>query len=177
MQLDDESLARILDRMPQEEPPADLRASIMGSVSSLAEGSRSSGTPRFGSRSGVYAIWAMAAALVVGFYVFSTVRDRHNAAATMAAAPVSIAQSGDLVTVHVATPGSISVRWDARAAALVAISGGADASSSPDQTTFSIGSTSARAAVTFRVRPEARSLALSVSADGKPIYSGRVAVN
>jgi hypothetical protein len=175
MQLDDESLSRILDEMPPEEPPADLRQNIMRAVT-LTTRVAYFDDARRNRRLTFIIAWAAAAALVFGFLLFSRVIEHGNTVATMTAAPIVITESDRLVTIAIRTPGSITVRWDPKAAELVAISGASDASSLKDQTTFMLRSPSPRAAVTLRARRESSSVALSVSVNGKEAHSERVAL-
>jgi hypothetical protein len=167
MQLDDDAIVRILDNMPHDEPPADLRKQIMRSVSGAAA-FRPPTVYRFGGLkpAAPLMLWAAAAAIVIGFFLISTVRHRENTAATMAPAAVSVTRAAEVITIEIATPGSISVWWDPNSADFVGVSGAASASSGKDQTTFTISGPSGRAAVALRARPSASSVVVSVSVDG-----------
>ena len=175
MQLDDEGIVRLLDSMPQEQPPPELRGGIRRGVSGATRVPRFDGG-RQGHRSTFLYAWAAAAAIVLGFFLFGPTRNGENPTATMAPAAVTITQTEDLITIGVSTPGSISVRWDPNSADLVGISGGTGASSWKHQTTFSLGP-SGRAAVALRARPAATSVEVSVSVDGLEIRKQVVPVN
>jgi parallel beta-helix repeat protein len=100
MPLDDDEIARALDAMPHEKPPPELRREIMREVSEATRVPRvehSQFGGRHGRRSTFISAWAAAAALVLGFLLFSKLRDLPNTTGTMAPAAT---------TYYVATTGS-----------------------------------------------------------------------
>src|SRR5688572_20969722 len=115
MQLDDDKIVRLLDNMPQEEPPPELRRGIMRGLNEAPRVARFPGG-RDGRRSTLLYAWAAAAAIVLGFFLFGPTRNSENPTATMAPAAVTITRTEDVITVGIATPGSISVQWDPNSA-------------------------------------------------------------
>ncbi|HVS33101.1 MAG TPA: hypothetical protein VMS98_16765 [Thermoanaerobaculia bacterium] len=162
MHKSDEETIRALEDLPPEEPPADLRQNVMNAITSGAPRLSRGNGGRLVRRSTFVYGWAAAAAVVILVLFFAKPVEDGDFAATMASvitrypsekATLVVRRRGDFLTVTpiVQEAGSVSIRWDPAAAALVVISGASDASSRQDGTTFTVREPAQRVAVTLRM--------------------------
>jgi hypothetical protein len=155
-----------LDSVEPVNPPSDLRPSIMEQV----RGSRENAShPAFSRRRKFTFGWAAAAAVVfVLLLAYRPDRIDDEAGAVMAPAAawpvvatlqsegdsVVIRRQGDAYAIEPRISGpypvTVSLSWDPALAALVDLSAGQEASSSPQQAEFTIRSAEERASVTVR---------------------------
>ena len=167
-------IARQLEALPPVEPPADLRRSIMEAVRATAA-YRKTGHGRRNTLWIPAAIWASAAAIILGFVLYTRTASDH-ATATMAPihtpnTTLTIEREGDFIRLLplLRRAGSISIQWDAKSAEFVAISGVTNASSGNDHTTFVLRGPTDRAAVILRPRRGATAIGVRVSVDGAEV--------
>ena len=175
MPVDEEQLIRELDAMPPEEPPGDLRSSIMAGIAAERPAARPVAFTRRPRRFVFAAGWGVAALIVLTFLVLVRPPSGSEPYATMAPiateytagdVTVSVWREGDLVRVQPRLTGiepvTITVRWDPQSAAFAGIYGATDASSQNNQMTFTLFAPSQRSVVSLGVHPAARATAVVV---------------
>jgi hypothetical protein len=167
-------VAHRLEAMRVEEPPRELKRSIL---ESLPPPNRQAGTPvlHFSRRRMLFAAgWAAAAAFVLAVVIFER-REPSNTGATMA--PIVATYRSDEMTLVVrrqhdlyilepltpTRPATVTLRWDPEKLVFVGISGGEDADSGKAQVSFTLREPSQRAGVILRPRPGAGAAEVLVS--------------
>jgi len=167
-------VARRLEAMRVEEPPGELKRSILERLRTPA---RQAGAPvlHFSRRRMLFAAgWAAAAAFVLAVVIFER-REPSNTGATMA--PIVATYRSDEVTLVVrrqrdlyilepvtpTRPANVTLSWDPEKLVFVGISGGQDAHSGNAQVSFTLSEPSQRAGVIFRPRPGAGAAEVLVS--------------
>jgi len=186
MHPDEELIAR-LQAMPQAEPPSDLRTAIMDSVRASG-GAGAFRRPARLARRVFLGGWAVAAAIILIFFVIAQPRTEQHSAATMAplsasyrseALTLEVSRNGSLVKLGLIPlrTGSITIEWDPKSAELVAISGAEAASSSKGRTTFTVFDLSRRVGIVLRPRPSAGSLSVRVLSEKREVIRAAVDLN
>jgi len=167
-------VARRLEAMRVEEPPGELKRSILEILRTPA---RQAGAPvlHFSRRRMLFAAgWAAAATFVLAVVIFER-REPSNTGATMA--PIVATYRSDEVTLVVrrqrdlyilepvtpTRPANVTLSWDPEKLVFVGISGGQDAHSGKAHVSFTLRDPSQRAGVIFRPRPGAGTADVLVS--------------
>jgi hypothetical protein len=190
MPVDEEEIVKGLESLPQEDPPPDLRTSIMTAVQAQRPVARPIPFLR-GRRKVIFAAgWVMAAAIVLIFLTMVVMPANENPYATMAPVPteyasdevtVSVWREADLVKIEPKLVGdqpvSITVRWDPNSAAFAGIYGVLGASSQNNQTTFTLSHPSQRSVVSLGVHPAAGAADVVVLVDEVEVVRAEVPLN